>query len=55
MAIRFRSRQETCITGSYPARVSRAHMPTLDMWTLAPEASVALMASATEASTNARS
>ena len=55
MAIRFLSRQETCITGSYPARVSSAHTPTLDMWTFAPEASVALMASHTDASTSARS
>ncbi len=53
--MRLRSRQEICITTAYPARVSRLEMPTLDIWVLAPEASVALIASQTSESTSARS
>ncbi len=55
MAMRLRSRQETCRTGLYPALVNKAQMATLDIWQLAPEASVALIASQTSDKTNAAS
>ena len=45
IAIRLRSRQVICITGSQPACNSSAETPRLDMWQLAPLPSVTLIAS----------
>ena len=45
MAMRLRSRQVICITGSKPACISSADTPRLDMWQLAPLPSVTLIAS----------
>ena len=47
MAMRLRSRQEICSTVPIPWRTRIEQMPIDDMWQLAPEASVALIASAT--------
>ena len=47
MAMRFLSRQEICSTMPMPARDRIEQMPMEDIWQLAPDASVALMASAT--------
>src|SRR5208337_3084245 len=45
IAMRLRSRQTTCITGSQPACASSTETLKLDMWQLAPAASVTLSAS----------